>query len=132
VRSTVARADRPTSSNSTLKGAAVKPTPNQPAPDVHLVMKPTRRQLRYLRILAEQTATTFAYPATIDDASVEIARLKALPRSGAGERTRERRAVQRDLAERPDDAAAIRARDVRGYGGSARWAHRPTHTSERS
>ena len=95
-------------------------------------MKPTPKQLAYLRSLAEQTATTFAYPATKAQASVEIQRLKAIPRSRCGDAQRERRAVQRDIANRPDDATAIRDRDVRGYGSSARWAHRPTDTEEQS
>jgi hypothetical protein len=88
-------------------------------------LKPTPKQLAYLKRLAEQTATTFTYPTTSAQASAEIRRLKARPRSGPGEQARERRDVQRDLAERPDDAAAIRRRDVSGYGSSARWAHTP-------
>jgi len=86
-------------------------------------MKPTRKQLAYLRTLAEQTATTFAYPATSAEASAEIQRLKAIPRSRAGDAQRDRRAVQRDLTNRPDDATAIRDRDVRGYGSNCRWSH---------
>ena len=93
-------------------------------------MKPTPRQLAYLRSLATQTATTFTYPATSAAASREIQRLKALPRAGAGDARREQRDVQRALHERPDDATAIRARDVRGYGSNARWAHRPTDAQE--
>jgi len=89
-------------------------------------VKPTRKQLAYLKSLADQTGTTFAYPRTSAQASAEIRRLQTQPRSGAGERTRERRDVQRDLAERPRDAVAVRIeRDVRGYGSSARWAHTP-------
>ena len=88
-------------------------------------MKPTRKQLAYLKSLAEQTGTTFAYPATSEQASAEIHRLKARPPSDRADQTRERRAVQRDLATRPDDATAIRDHDVRGYGSGARWAHRP-------
>jgi hypothetical protein len=89
-------------------------------------VKPTPKQLAYLKSLAEQTATTFTYPTTSAQASAEIRRLKARPRSGPGERARERRDVQRDLAERPDDVAAVRiGRDVRGYGSSARWARTP-------
>jgi hypothetical protein len=88
-------------------------------------VKPTRKQLAYLKSLAEQTGTTFAYPTTSAQASAEIRRLQTQPRSGAGERARERR----DVAERPDDAAAVRiGRDVRGYGSSARWAHTPDDT----
>jgi hypothetical protein len=93
-------------------------------------MKPTAKQLTYLRRLATQTATTFSYPATSAAASREIQRLKALPRSGASDTRRERRDVQRVLHERPDDTTAIRAHDVRGYGSSARWAHRPTDTQK--
>ena len=95
-------------------------------------MKPTSKQLAYLRALAERTGTTFIPPTTSRQASSEINRLRALPHSSAGERTRERRQVQRDLAERPDDATAIRARDLRGYGSDARWAHRPVDIEERS
>jgi len=89
-------------------------------------MKPTPRQLAYLKSLAEATTTTFTYPKSSAQASAEIRRIKARPRSSTGERTRERRDVQRELAERPQDAAAVRVgRDVRGYGSSARWAHTP-------
>ena len=93
-------------------------------------MKPTPKQLAYLRGLADKTGTTFAYPQTSAEASAEIKRLQARPRSGAGDAQRERRAVQRDLQTRPTDATAVRARDVRGYGSSARWAHRPTDNQE--
>jgi len=87
-------------------------------------MKPTPKQLAYLKSLAEATATTFTYPNSSAQASAEIRRIKARPRSSTAERTRERRDVQRELAERPQDAAAVRVgRDVRGYGSSARWAH---------
>jgi len=89
-------------------------------------MKPTPRQLAYLKSLAEATATTFTYPKSSAQASAEIRRMKARPRSSTGERTRERHDVQREFAGRPQDAAAVRVgRDVRGYGSSARWAHTP-------
>src|SRR4051794_25440484 len=95
-------------------------------------MKPTAKQLAYLRILAARTATTFAYPATSAAASAEIRRLRALPSSSAGDAPRERSDVQRALQERPDDAPAIRAHDVRGYGSTARWAHTPTDEERRT
>lgn len=95
-------------------------------------MKPTRKQLVYLRGLADKTATTFTYPSTSAAATAEIRRLKAMPRSQPGDTKRETRAIQRDLANRPGDATAIRRDDVRGYGSSARWAHRPTDDQERS
>ena len=94
--------------------------------------KPTPKQLAYLKNLATKTGTTFAYPATSRQASAEIKRLQALPASGSGERVRELRGVQRDLAERPGDNTAIRAADVRGYGSSARWAHRPTDNQDQT
>ena len=94
--------------------------------------KPTPKQLAYLRSLAARTGTTFAYPATSRQASAQIKRLKALPALGAGERVRELRGVQADLAERPGDSTAIRPSDVRGYGSSARWAHRPTDNQEQT
>jgi hypothetical protein len=76
VRSTVAWADRPTSSNT--------------APLKDVAVKPTRKQLAYLKSLAEKTGTTFAYPQTSDQASAEIKRLQGQPRSGAGDVQRER------------------------------------------
>ena len=86
--------------------------------------KPTPKQLRYLRQLAERTATTFAMPTDIEEASAEITRLLKLTQSSRADRTREKRAVQRDLAERPDDATQVRSTDVVGYGSNCRWAHR--------
>jgi hypothetical protein len=106
--------------------AGCRPTVLNQHPRKATHVKPTPKQLAYLKSLAEQTATTFTYPTTSAQASAEIRRLKSRPRSGPRERVRERRDVQRDLAERPDDAAAVRiGRDVRGYGSSARWAHTP-------
>ncbi len=92
--------------------------------------KPTAKQLAYLKSLATKTATTFAYPQTRAEASAEIKRLQHHKRSAAGDARRERRAVQRDLQNRPDDATAVRAADVRGYDSSARWAHRPIDDHE--
>ena len=95
-------------------------------------MKPTPKQLAYLRGLAEKTGTTFAYPQTSAQASAEIKRLQRQPRSSAGDARRERRDIQRDLQTRPDDATAVRADHVRGYGSNARWAHRPTDNQEQA
>jgi hypothetical protein len=94
--------------------------------------KPTRKQLRYLRILAEPTASTFAMPQDIAEASAEITRPLKLERTSGADRTREKRAIQRDMQTRPDDATAIRRDDVRGYGSSARWEHPPTDNHEPS
>lgn len=88
-------------------------------------MKPTPKQLAYLRTLAERTGTTFAHPTSKAAASSEITRLKTLPAASRSDVARERRDIQRDLATRPDDTTAIRPHDVRGYGSDAHWAHRP-------
>src|SRR6185312_15198959 len=47
---------------------------------------PTSRQLRYLRILAERTGTTFAAPDTSREAGLEILRLQRLPSSPSRKR----------------------------------------------
>jgi len=85
---------------------------------------PTRKQLTYLRRLAEATGTTFTAPTTAVEASREIDRLKGRPRQGRGDIARERRAVSDDLTRR-GDAAAVRPDEVEGYGSTARWSGGP-------
>jgi hypothetical protein len=81
------------------------------------VTVPTERQLRYLRVLAGKTATTFAYPATRGEASREINRLRKLqdepraPRLDAGDPD----------AEQLSYATAVHASEVTGFGSSATW-----------
>ncbi len=75
--------------------------------------RPTPRQLRHLRELAARTASTFAYPATREQASAQIARLRALPR-----RPHERLAADcEDLVY----ATAVHRQEVSGFGSCARW-----------
>ena len=92
---------------------------------------PTPRQLACLKSLAARTGGTFAYPRTRAQASAEIKRLLAAKPSAVGDRARERADVQRDLAERPDDATAIRPDDTVGWGSTARWAHHPENDRPR-
>ena len=99
--------------------------------------KATRKQLKYLRVLAEQTGTSFARPTSKAEASAEITRLKKLLPTPKDDRElarsdarREKRQVQDDLAARPDDATRYRADEIAGHGSNARWAHRPTSDSE--
>jgi hypothetical protein len=89
--------------------------------------KPTAKQLAYLRRLAANLGQSFAYPQTSAEASAEIGRLRAarshcdtaLERQDA---RRERRAIQRDLQERADDAARVDLkREATGYGANATW-----------
>ena len=89
---------------------------------------PTTKQLRYLRLLAKQTATGFTPPRTRAQASREIERRRRRPVSSRterhAERRAERRAVQADLHTRVL-ASAVRADEISGYGSSARWASAP-------
>lgn len=88
-------------------------------------LKPTVRQLTYLRALAARTATTFASPATRRQASREIARLRTLarqPHTPATETYREQ--------ERLAYATAVDASEVTGFGSSARWRHSTPRSSK--
>jgi hypothetical protein len=85
--------------------------------------KPTPRQQRYLRQLAEQTGTSFTPPQSKGHASREIKRLQALQRSPRADRIRDQRAVQADLQTSTGDSVRHRRPETRGYGSSARWAH---------
>ena len=83
---------------------------------------PTRKQLNYLRSLAERTGTTFAPPSTRLQARREIDRLKARTPSGRHERSEDRDAVSRGLAEQ-QPASRVRDDEITGYGSQARWAN---------
>jgi hypothetical protein len=85
--------------------------------------KPTPRQQRYLRQLAEQTGTSFTPPATKAQASREIERLEGLQRSPRADRIRDQRAVQADLQAGAGDSVRHGRAETRGYGSNARWAH---------
>jgi hypothetical protein len=87
----------------------------------HHHKKPTSKQLRYLRSLAERCGESFAYPATAAQASAEIERLKGRGRTPRADRRREVAEVRRAMAERGADAAAVRPDEVGGYGSSATW-----------
>ena len=91
--------------------------PNQP-PD-----RPTARQQRYLRHLAEQTGTSFTPPTTKAQASREIVRLERRTRDTRADRIREQRAVQADLHTGIGDSVRHHVGETTGYGSTARWAH---------
>jgi hypothetical protein len=79
--------------------------------------KPTTRQLRYLRRLAEPTGTTFTPPATRRQASQEIERLKLRPSSSRLERREDSRSVSQGLAsEQP--ASSVRDDEIRCFDQS--------------
>ena len=83
--------------------------------------RPTAKQQRYLRSLADKTGTTFTPPRTRAEAADEIDRLKRLRPSARYERSEDRSALAR--APR-GGSAAVRKSETDGYGSSARWAGR--------
>ncbi|HEX3509820.1 MAG TPA: hypothetical protein VHT27_01850 [Solirubrobacteraceae bacterium] len=76
---------------------------------------PTERQLRYLRSLADRSATTFTAPSTRREASREIDRLRGVARAP-------REAPPRDLRAY---ATAVREEEVTGFGASRTWRSTP-------
>jgi hypothetical protein len=85
-------------------------------------VKPTTKQLRYLRELANNRGQTFRYPTTRGEASAEIRRLLAHRPDSRLERAIERREGERAVGRERFDAAAVRPEEIQGYGGHARWA----------
>ncbi len=81
------------------------------------VTAPTQRQLRYLRVLAAKTATSFTYPHSRAEASREIERLRKL------EFQPHTPCLQGDVAEAEGllYATAVHASEVSGWGSSASW-----------
>jgi hypothetical protein len=92
--------------------------PDPGGPDV----KPTTKQLRYLRELANSRGQTFRYPTTRAEASAEIRRLLARRPDSRLARAIERREGQRTVRREQFDATAVRPEEIEGYGGHARWA----------
>jgi hypothetical protein len=84
--------------------------------------KPTSKQLRELRRLADATGTTVTPPRTRREASRAIASMRRLSRTGRAERNREREDVVRAVRG-GTLASAPREDEIRGYGSSARWAN---------
>jgi hypothetical protein len=87
-------------------------------------MKPTPKQLSYLRALAERTGQTFQTPSTRTDASREIARLRGARSDSHSDRARERKELRSALAQGGGASAAVKAHEISGYGSSAHWAGR--------
>ena len=85
--------------------------------------RPTRRQLNYLKALAQRTGQTFPWPDSSAAASREIKRL-----SNTRPSTELERAIERfgdpEAIEAAQDAAAIHAFEVAGYGSNATWSQR--------
>ncbi len=84
--------------------------------------KPSHKQLRYLRVLAEGCGETFVAPRTKADASREIKRLKGRRRLSAFERRREDLQLSAEAQMPRGDAARVRPHELSGYGSSSAWS----------
>jgi hypothetical protein len=90
---------------------------------------PTKRQLNYLRSLANSRGESFTYPQTSTEASREIERLLGRRPESYTVRRIEREQVSRDMAAR-GDAASVRDFETTGYGSSARWGEEDERRGE--
>lgn len=104
-------------------------TQAHPPQDQPAAPKPTAKQMRYLRDLADRLGQTFTYPHTRREAAAEISRLKAL--ASGRERhldrdtaRRERLATSRDMAENFGGDSRHTDAEVTGYGSTATWSQR--------
>ncbi|MFL5844330.1 MAG: hypothetical protein ACJ762_06520 [Solirubrobacteraceae bacterium] len=88
-------------------------------------MRPTPKQLAFLRTLAARTGETFTYPQTAAQASAEIDRLKQRRPSSRIEQRLDRDAISTALADRPHDATRIREDETTGHGSTAAWTDKP-------
>jgi hypothetical protein len=86
--------------------------------------RPTRKQLSYLRSLANRAGQTFAYPRTAAQASREIRRLRVAQPSTRLDRALERREIADQIARGPDDSSRVRSSEIAGWGSSATWKER--------
>ena len=84
--------------------------------------RPTKKQLRYLKILAEQRGQSFIYPTTVAKASSEIDRLRNVARTPKREVAQERREIADDLATTRRDGVRVRGDEVHGHNSPARWS----------
>jgi hypothetical protein len=84
-------------------------------------MKPTAKQLSYLRALAIRAGQTFTRPASRSEASREIQRLRAVTPSDRGEQRREQREFRDALTRGAGNSARVRDDEISGYGSSCRW-----------
>jgi len=83
--------------------------------------KPTRRQLSYLKALADRAGQTFTYPHTAAAASAQINRLKTTRPSSRTERRVERKLIADQIQAGPVDSARVRDDEIAGHGSSATW-----------
>lgn len=87
--------------------------------------QPSKKQLGYLRILAEACGETFAPPSTKAEASREIKRLKGRRSRSSFERRRESQ-LESQIPGLSGDASRVRAEEISGYGSTAAWSSEVT------
>jgi len=87
-------------------------------------LPPTTRQLRYLRVLAERTGTTFSVPATRAEASRSIEALRGRKPEREAPWNRPGSAADRP----PSYGTAVHDSEVSGFGSTARWRHNASAT----
>jgi hypothetical protein len=94
-------------------------------PDDYDEPRPTRKQLAYLRSLAQRAGQTFIYPRTASQASREIRRLRAVTPSSRVERAIERQDWAAEAAARETNCEVpVRSDEVQGYLAGATWKGR--------
>ena len=96
---------------------------NRHHPEPAELKRPTQKQLRYLRVLAQRKRQTFVIPETRAEASASIERLLKAERPTRVERRLDDRCVSGALAG-GGYGAGVREDETTttGHGASARWA----------
>ena len=85
-------------------------------------LPPTRKQLAYLRKLAQRAGQTFTTPRTRFQASAEIRRLQAIRSTGFTFAELEAERAARELND--DLTCSVKPFEVSGFGSSATWSQR--------
>lgn len=86
----------------------------------HPESPPTDGQIRFLKILAGETGTTYFRPTSFGTADSQIKELRKLPKLTATDRRREREEWG-SIAVESGDAASVQEFELRGYGSKAHW-----------
>jgi hypothetical protein len=96
--------------------------PDHHHPEDHMTKQASRKSVQYLKDLALRAGQTFEPPRDQAHCSAQIKQLLRAPRSTTTERSMDRQAVSRGLAESAGGATRVRDDETTGYGASARWA----------
>jgi hypothetical protein len=97
------------------------PTPHH-TDHLQAAKQPTRRQLAYLKVLADRAGQTFTYPISREEASLQINRLKRAQPGTRTEQRAERKLIADAIATGPVDSTRVTDDELAGYGSTATWA----------